>query len=165
MDSYTSKIVNEIHQNSLRIAATGRTDIEYSWYDKKTKQISPLKNGICCDVLKTIPAEFCLENTYTIVDILQRALPDCLVDLDFHDVLHDDGEVVKPAEHVPEKVAKNMLQADLRALNGGGGLLERMAQLQHEKRLKVAQKYQASISKGPYPYIVIDWSEDADEDN
>jgi len=165
-DPMITKIVMDIYSNSIRIAeTTRRTSIEYSWYDAKTKQISPLKVGIDCSILKTVPADFCIENTYNIIDILQRGLPDCLVDIDFHEISYDDDDVVKPRGYVSKQVASNMLKADVSALNGLGGLLFNVARVQNERRQETINRYEASISKGPYPYIVIDWSEDSDEES
>ena len=156
------KIVKEIHENVIKNGAKGV--IEYSWYDASSKQISPMKIGIDCSVLRTMSADFCIKNTQAVLKALQMVLPDALIDLDIHNIRDDDGDVVKPVDFHTRTRATNELKADVRALGGTDGLLERMAHIQYNRRTAQTSTYEAIPAKGPYPYIVVDWTEDEDED-
>lgn len=158
------RIAKEIYSNVQRVSELGGNLIEYSWYNAGATQISPLKTGIDCRVLRMMSAEFCVENTQAIMDVVQQMLPNSLIGLDIHDICRDDGDVVKPADFHTRTRATNELAADVRALEGTGGLLEQMAHLQYNRRQAQAEIYEAVLAKGPYSYIVVDWSEDESDD-
>ena len=146
---YIDSITREIYNNVIRVAkTTERQVIEYSWYHEETLLFSPPKIGINCTEVKKVPAAFCVENTYHIIDIVQKSLPIACVSIEYQEVSKEDLNSFK--------VASDQLEADLSALQGSGGLLEQMARLQFKKRTD------ASEAAGRYPYIIVDWGEDSD---